>query len=63
MKLFKKILVCTLVLSMVLALFACTGGNNDGGFVRDKNTLNVLVFDGGYGIEYIKALEEAFEAE
>lgn len=63
MKLFKKILVCTLILSMVLALFACTDDNEKGGFVRDKNTLNVLVFDGGYGIEYIKALEEAFEAE
>ena len=34
-----------------------------GGFTRDESKLNILVFDGGYGNEYIIRIAEAFEAE
>ncbi len=63
MKNMKKIVALLLVLSMALALGACKGGGGGGNGGRDKNTLNVLVFDGGYGTEYVEKIAEAFEAE
>ena len=57
----KKIIVMLLIVSMMATVCAC--GGKEGGFQRDKNTLNVLVFDGGYGTEYIEKIAEAFEAE
>ena len=62
MKHLKKLIVLLLIACMAASLCACPV-DDEGGFVRDKNTLNILVFDGGYGVEYIKALEAAFEAE
>ena len=66
MKNIKRLIALLLVATMMTTVCACGGGKNngdEGGFQRDKNTLNVLVFDGGYGTEYIERLAEAFEAE
>ena len=61
MKHLKNIVITIILLSMALTLVGCGGGGNDK--KRDKNTLNVLVFNGGYGMEYIERIAEAFEAE
>lgn len=59
MKFIKKAIVAILVASMMLALCACPPDD----VTRDKDTLNILVFDGGYGTEYVERIGEAFEAE
>lgn len=67
MKHINKLLSLLLVLSMAVLAFASCGGGaggaSNGGFVRDESKLNILVFDGGYGEDYINRIAEAFEAE
>lgn len=62
MKQLKKIIVLALALCMVLPICACAD-QNAGFFTREKDQLNILVFDGGYGTEYVQKVAEAFMAE
>lgn len=60
----KRIVAC--ILSSVMLLSVCVGCSNDatpGVSNRDKETLMISIFDGGYGTAYLDAISEAFEAE
>lgn len=52
----------SMLLSMVLVLGACgCGGNNDDKIKKDPNALRILVWEGGYGSEWLDNLAEKYE--
>lgn len=70
-KIFKLIVTCCLCLTAVFAGCAPeTGGNNPGGgnpngtvdMTNLSGKLDVLIFNGGYGLDWIKKFEKSFEA-
>jgi len=54
----KRIIACALSLLFVAGLPAC----GDDTIVEDENTLNVRVFQAGYGVEWLYKLKDKFEA-
>ncbi len=62
MRKMKRILCLALAGAMVVSMGAGCGKKTGGGN-RDKSTLNISVFDGGYGTEYLETIAESFEAE
>lgn len=59
----KKIVTFILVSVMLLSMCTGCGNTKTSGGNRDKNTLNISVFDGGYGTQYLETIAESFEAE
>lgn len=47
----------------VSAMAGCKSGGGSGGTIKNPNTLNLDVFDGGYGTEVIEKIAEGFKAE
>ena len=59
----KKIVAVLLVSIMTMSLFVGCGTKSQSNGNRKKAVLNVSVFDGGYGTEFLERIAEAFEAE
>ncbi len=60
MKTFKRAMVSALALLVVGSTFPACGG--EPGIVNDPTTINVKVFKGGFGVEWVYELKAKFEA-
>ena len=56
----KKRFVGILATTMALSFAACGGGGDLGGG-GGKQSLEIGVFDGGYGVEWVEKVAEAYE--
>ena len=59
----KKIIAFLVVGVMIISSCVGCGTSSKSNGNRKKAVLNVSVFDGGYGTEYLESIAEAFEAE
>ncbi len=58
-KIISILMACLLVATSVVMLVACTPQNN---VVKDGKTINIKLYKGGYGTEWLEKLIEKFEA-
>ena len=74
MKKMRRMISILLTMALLISMCACGNNgepgqdspdrtNNSPGNGREKATLNINVFDGGYGTEWLEAIAGAFEAE
>lgn len=57
-KIFKRALVIFLALALIFSAIGCGGGKVD-----DNNTLEIYVYEQGYGINWVKQIIESFKNE
>ena len=60
-KLIALVLGFTCVASTAATATAC--GGKGGGLTKSPDILNISIFNGGYGTQYLRSVAEAFEAE
>ena len=60
----KKLVKIAATLLAALTAVSCVAcGPTSGGVIKNPNTLNISVFEGGYGTEVIEQIAEGFKAE
>ena len=63
-KLFKKLGVLTMALLLVFtSAFAVTGCGKKGGSTNSNTEIEILYWESGMGIEFLKKMKEQFEAK
>ena len=55
--------VLALVLGVVTATSLVACGGTGSGLKRDPKVLNISLFEGGYGLEFMESIADSFEAE